>query len=172
MLRHFVVCALCALALPDAHSEEARTVVVAADQSGDFVSVQVALDSIPNHTAIRTVIRIKPGTYKERIAVPRGKPHVSFLGDDAATTILTEGWSANTLDEHGQPVGTFNSASTFIFADDFGAENITFENTFGGTAPNNQAQALAIHIAGDRAVFRKCRFLGWQDTVLALAGRH
>jgi pectinesterase len=45
-----------------------------------------------------------------------------------------------------------------IDADDFTAENITFENSAGPVG-----QALAIRVDGDRATFRRCRFLGWQD---------
>src|SRR6266404_937790 len=131
MIRQFTYFAICVLALLDARADEARTVVVAADKSGDFVSVQAAIDSIPGNSAVRTIIRIKPGAYKERISVPREKARVSFVGDNAATTILTEDWYSGSLDEHGKPAGTFKSASTFIFADDFSAENITFENTFG-----------------------------------------
>jgi hypothetical protein len=37
------------------------------------------------------------------------------------------------------------------------SENITFENSAGPVG-----QALAIRVDGDRAVFRNCRFLGWQ----------
>ncbi len=60
-------------------------------------------------------------------------------------------------------MGTFKSATAFIQADGFSAENITFENTFG-----KGGQALAINVTGDRAAFRNCRFLGWQDTMLLL----
>jgi pectinesterase len=66
----------------------------------------------------------------------------------------------------GKPIGTFRTPSTVIDADDFIAENITFEN---GAGP--RGQALAIRVDGDRAVFRKCRFLGWQDTVFLNRGR-
>jgi pectinesterase len=63
-------------------------------------------------------------------------------------------------------MGTFRTASTVIDADDFTAENVTFENSAGPVG-----QALAIRIEGDRVAFRNCRFLGWQDTVLANRGR-
>src|SRR6185503_6011192 len=43
----------------------------------------------------------------------------------------------------------------------------TFENSAGPVG-----QALAIRIEGDQVAFRKCRFLGWQDTILANRGRH
>ena len=66
----------------------------------------------------------------------------------------------------GKPIGTFRTPSTTIDADDFTAENITFENSAGPVG-----QALAIRVDGDRAVFRNCRFLGWQDTILLNRGR-
>jgi pectinesterase len=53
-----------------------------------------------------------------------------------------------------------------IDADDFTAENLTFENSAGPVG-----QALAIRVDGDRAVFRNCRFLGWQDTIFLNRGR-
>jgi pectinesterase len=67
----------------------------------------------------------------------------------------------------GREIGTFRTASTVIDADDFTAENLTFENSAGPVG-----QALAIRVEGDRVVFRNCRFLGWQDTILENRGRH
>ena len=64
-------------------------IVVAADGSGDFKTVQEAVDAVPANNRTRTVIRIKPGTYKARVIVPSNKPRVTFQGEDAATTILT-----------------------------------------------------------------------------------
>ena len=62
--------------------------------------------------------------------------------------------------------GTFLSATVRVAADEFEAENITFENTFGVGS-----QAVALHLESDRAVIRKCRMLGWQDTLYAASGR-
>ena len=67
----------------------------------------------------------------------------------------------------GKPIGTFRTASTFIDADNFTARNLTFENSAGPVG-----QALAIRIYGHRVSFYNCRFLGWQDTILANRGRH
>ncbi len=142
------------------------TLTVAADGSGDFRSVQDAVDAVPDNNPGRIVIRIKPGTYKGRITLPRSKPSVTFRGDDAATTILTNDWNAKHLGPDGRPVGTGGSYSTKINARDFIAEGITFENTAGDTG-----QALAMFADGDRLVFRDCRFLGWQDTLYANGGR-
>ena len=141
-------------------------VVVAADGSGDYTNVQSAVDAAPQNPARPYVIRIKPGIYKELIYVQREKRFLRFIGEDAAKTVLTFDLSARRTGLDGKPLGTFRTPSTLIDADDFAAENITFENSSG-----TNGQALAIRFDGDRAVFRHCRFLGWQDTVLANRGR-
>jgi pectinesterase len=62
--------------------------------------------------------------------------------------------------------GTFFSSSVDVEAPEFQAANITFENSYGvGT------QAVALMIHSDKAVFEKCRFVGWQDTLYAASGR-
>src|SRR6185369_13670416 len=63
--------------------------------------------------------------------------------------------------------GTTKSASVTVSGDDFYAENLTFENSYSRTRPLSQegSQAVAIKITGDRAVFRRVRFLGYQDTL-------
>lgn len=142
-------------------------VVVAQDGSGQFTNVQAAIMSVPMGYATNPVIiRIKPGTYKEQIYIQREKRFFHLLGEDATKTILTLDLNANLLGLDGKPIGTFRTPSTYIDAEDFTAENITFENSAGPVG-----QALALRIDGDRAVFRNCRFLGWQDTILVNRGR-
>jgi len=153
-------------AAPDPAAQPAATITVALDGTGDFKNVQAAVDSVPAHNTRPVSIHIKPGIYHERITIPADKPLVSFVGDDMAKTVLTASANAHTLGSDGNEIGTFKSASTFIFADDFSARNITFENASG-----NHGQALAIEVTGDRAVFRHCGFAGWQDTILINAGR-
>jgi PelA/Pel-15E family pectate lyase len=138
-----------------------KTVTVAADGSGDFKTVQEAINAAPTGGTSRFVIRIKPGTYKEKLTVAKNKGPITFLGEDAATTVLTFSDHAKTLAPDGTELGTSKSASILIQSPDFQAENITFENSAGPVG-----QAVAVHVRGDRAVFRKCRFLGWQDTLL------
>ena len=142
---------------------------VAPNGDGQFKSIQDAINAAPQTTSSTKpwVIRIKPGIYKENIYVQREKRFVKLLGDDPEKTILTYNLNANMLGQDGKPIGTFRTPSTVIDADDFTAENLTFENSAGPVG-----QALAIRIDGDRATFRKCRFLGWQDTILANRGRH
>ena len=112
------------------------------------------------------VIHIKPGVYKELLYIQREKRFFKLLGDDAVATVLTFDLHANLTSFDGKTIGTFRTPSTTIDADDFTAENLTFENSAGP-----KGQALAIRVDGDRAVFRHCRFLGWQDTVFINRGR-
>jgi pectinesterase len=143
------------------------TLTVAADGSGGFATVQAAVDAVSDENPGRVVIQIKPGRYKERVIVPRSKPFITFQGEGAKTTVLTYDWNARHVGPEGRPVGTSGSYSTKISGRDFVAEGITFENTAGDTG-----QALALYADADRLVFRRCRFLGWQDTLYANGGRH
>jgi pectinesterase len=141
---------------------------VAADGTGQFKTVQEAIMAVPAGSATNPVlIHIQPGTYKELIYIQREKRFFRLLGADPKKTVLTYDLHANLPGLDGKPIGTFRTASTVIDADDFTAENITFENSAGPVG-----QALAIRVEGDRTVFRNCRFLGWQDTILANRGRH
>lgn len=138
----------------------AMHVVVAQDGSGDFKTVQMAIDHAPVYGSGRLVIEIRPGIYRERITVPQDKPRVTFLGQDAAKTVVTYDAGASSVG------GTFFSSTVDIEGAEFEASNITFENSHG---PGTQAVAIMLH--SDKAVFQHCRFLGWQDTLYAASGR-
>jgi len=139
---------------------QTRVLMVSHDGTGDFASVQEAVDSVSENNSKRTVIHIKPGVYKELIHIPPNKPLITFQGDRAETTVLTFNLSAK---EAGD---TRRSMSTYVGANDFYAENITFENSYG-----LGSQAVAIYVNADRALFHHCRFLSWQDTLFASGGR-
>jgi pectinesterase len=141
--------------------------VVAADGSGQFKTVQAAIMAVPSGSSNNPVIiHIKPGVYKELIYIQHEKCFFRLIGESAANTILSFDLYAGITNAEGKPIGTFKTPSTTIDADDFTAENITFENSAGPVG-----QALAIRVDGDRATFRHCRFLGWQDTILLNRGR-
>src|SRR5687767_14714605 len=144
----------------------AKTFIVAPDGSADFTTVQAAVDAAPANSPHRVVIHIKPGTYKERVHVGKDKPRLTFRGDDAKTTVLTYDLSANKVVAPAtKPVGTSGSYSALIEADDFVAENLTFENSAGEVG-----QAVALRTTGLRQTFRSCRMLGWQDTLYVHQG--
>ena len=121
------------------------------DGSAKFKSVQEAIMSVPIGSPTNPiVIHIKPGVYKELLYIQREKRFFNLIGDDAKTTILTCDLHANLTNFDGKTIGTFRTPSTTIDADDFTAENLTFENSAG-----SKGQALAIRVDGDRATFRK-----------------
>ena len=133
--------------------------VVAQDGSGDFTTVQAAINAVPDYRkAGPTRIYIKKGIYKEKIVIAESKQNVQLIGEDGV--VLTYDDYAQKPNIFGEGKGTSGSGSIYIFGPDFMAENITFENTSGPVG-----QAVACHVAGDRAVFRRCRFLGFQDTL-------
>ena len=148
------------LTIPDAFTQSSYDFVVAKDGSGDFATVQEAINAVPDFRKNRTTIFIKQGTYKEKLILPASKTLVSFIGEDSAKTILTYDDYASKKNRFGEEKGTTGSSSFFVFGTDFYAENITFENSSGPVG-----QAVAVRVDGDRVVFKNCRFLGFQDTL-------
>jgi pectinesterase len=163
-----ILCLAVILSLPAGVRLQAETnLIVAADGTGQFKTVQEAIMSVPAGSATNPVfIRIKPGIYKELIYLQREKRFFHLIGQDPEKTVLSYNLNANMPGPDGKPIGTFRTASMVIDAEDFTAENITFENSAGPVG-----QALVLRVEGDRVVFRNCRFLGWQDTILANRGR-
>lgn len=153
--------------------------VVAADGSGQYRSLQEAISSAPMRTGKgdpRFVIFVKKGVYRERVYVQRERGNMLILGEEAATTIVTYDLHANIAGPDGKPIGTFRTPTVQVDGDDMIWENLTIANGAGepGSRPNGPpvAQALALRVDGDRVVFKRCRFLGFQDTILLNRGRH
>ncbi len=136
-----------------------HTLYVAADGSGDFSSIQQALDAAPADGA---VVQVAPGTYREVVTVL--KPNITLRGSgDPAATVIVMDHSA------GANGGTTHSATVNILADNFLAEDITFANDFNRTHTQQAqgSQAVALLVKGDRAIFQHVRVLGNQDTLYA-----
>lgn len=131
---------------------------VAQDGSGDFKTVQEAIDATGNERQTFTKIFIKKGTYREKITISASKGPISFEGENE--TVIINGDFASKKNAEGKEFGTTGSSTIFIFSNDFSAKNITFQNDAGKVG-----QAVAVLITGDRAIFENCRFLGFQDTL-------
>ncbi len=133
--------------------------VVAKDGSGDFFSIQEAINAVPDFRKNkRTTIFIRKGTYVEKVIVPKSKINLSLIGEKG--TKLTYNDYASKKNIFGEEKGTSGSASCYITADDFYAENLIFENSSGP-----MGQAVACFIDADRVFFNNCSFLGFQDTL-------
>lgn len=138
-----------------------KKLVVAQDGSGQYSTVQSAFDAIPVGNTQAITIFVKRGTYKERLVLDTRKDFVTLVGEDKMNTILTFDNHAGLRLPNGDTINTWTSASFFIYANDFAAENISFENNAGFTA----GQAVAVFANGDRLKFKNCRFTGFQDVL-------
>jgi len=133
-------------------------IVVAADGSGDFTTIQAAIQSIPDTNQERVVVFVKNGTYHEKIRVDAS--FVTLRGESRAATRIEfpqdhEAFTAHP-DELGRAVINLNHA------DDFVLENLTAENTAGLIGPH----AFTIYGTGDRTVIVDCNvFSHGADTV-------
>ncbi|RYY99299.1 MAG: T9SS type A sorting domain-containing protein [Chitinophagaceae bacterium] len=128
-------------------------VTVAKDGSGNYATVQAAIDAAPTARTTPYVIFIKNGRYREKITIPSNKPFIQLVGESVANTVLY-------YDDPATVLGTSGSASVTVNATDFSALNITFANTYG-----DGSQGVALMVNADRAAFKNCRFLGNQDTL-------
>jgi polygalacturonase len=139
---------------------EDKTCYVAASGTGDYYSIQRAIDVAPPEGG---VISIAPGVYRETLKITKPNIRLRSPYPDPKKTVIAFDKSAGTAG------GTFNSATVEVRADNFSAENLTFANDFNTAHPQlpQGSQALALLVAGDRAVFRNMRFLGNQDTLYA-----
>jgi pectinesterase len=128
----------------------------------NFPTIQNALDHAPQAPHGRIYIEIVPGTYNERINVTRLRPRLTLigLGKRPEDVVINASQNAKTAG------GTYFSETAQVNADDFEADNVTFQNSAGATG-----QAVAIVVRSDRAVFKHCRFIGDQDTLFADYGR-
>jgi pectinesterase len=158
VLRTLVVF-LCSVAF-SVNAQPSVDFVVAADGTGNFRTIQEAVNAVPDFRKNQTTILIKPGVYKEKLVIPKSKSNLKFTAEDPLKVKITFDDYASKKNKFGEEMGTTGSTSVYVFADDFIAENITFENSSGPVG-----QAVAVRIDADRVKFLNCRFLGFQDTL-------
>lgn len=145
-----------------------KNLTVAQDGSGDYKTIQEAVNSVRDLGEERVTIHIKKGIYREKLIIPSWKTAISLIGEDASNTIITGNdysgkANLNGKDSYGnEKFSTYTSYTVLVSGNDFIAENLTIENTSGRVG-----QAVALHVEADRVVIRNCRLLGNQDTLYA-----
>ncbi|MCB9040999.1 MAG: pectin esterase [Lewinellaceae bacterium] len=148
------------LCLPFAHAQYATEMTVALDGSGDFTSIQAAIDATKAFPDKPITIFIKNGVYREKVKVYAWNTHLTLKGEEKEKTIIA-------YDDHFDKINrgrnsTFHTPTLLVQGNDFKAENLTVENTAG---PVGQAVALAVE--ADRCAFINCGIKGHQDTLYA-----
>ncbi|MFD5265182.1 pectinesterase family protein [Streptomyces sp. NPDC058335] len=148
----------------------ATTLTVAADGSGQYRTVQAAVNAVPANNPSRVVISVKPGTYRELVKVPSNKPHVTIQGTGGSrkdTTIVYNNASGTPKPDGSGTYGTGGSATVAVEADDFQARNLTISNDFDEGAHQDIAgQAVALRTAADKVFLDGVIVSGDQDTLL------
>jgi pectin methylesterase-like acyl-CoA thioesterase len=131
---------------------------VAADGSGNFCTVQGAIDFVPANNAQRVIINVKNGTYTEIVYINSNKPFITVKGENRAGTIVQY---ANNNNLNGAISGNFRT-SFGVDAADFNLENITLHNT----TPQGGSQAEALRVNGARTIINQVTLKSFQDTLL------
>ena len=137
------------------------TLVVARDGTGQFRTVNEAVEVCRAFMEYHKVILVKSGTYKEKVVIPSWLDNIEILGEDVNTTVITYDDHANIrLESIGKGMGTFRTYTVKVEGNDITLKNITIENNSA-----RLGQAVALHTEGDRLKVVGCRLLGHQDTV-------
>jgi pectin methylesterase-like acyl-CoA thioesterase len=145
--------------------DTATVITVAADGSGDFTTVQEAVDAAsPGST-----VEIGPGVYREPVVVAVSDLTLAGATGDPRDVVITYDRAAGLPKPGGGTWGTSGSASVVISGDGVRTRDLTFENSFlREEHPEvTSTQAVAVRTTGDRLVFDNVRFLGHQDTLYA-----
>ena len=146
------------------------TLVVSRDGTGDFRTIDEAIEVCRAFMDYQKVIYVKRGVYKEKLIIPSWLTNITILGEDRDQTIITYDDHANILmpvgglDSEaavkGKPMGTFRTYTLKVQGSYITLQNITIENNAA-----KLGQAVALHTEGDHILVMNCRLLGNQDTV-------
>ena len=141
--------------------KEGQIITVSKDGSGNFRTVQQAFNVVPLNNKKPITIYIKNGIYKEKCHMDASKDFVKVIGEDKFNTVLTYDDHTGKVSSRGDTINTRTSSTILLLADNFTAENITFQNDAGFSA----GQAVAAEVDGDKSIFINCRFIGNQDVL-------
>ena len=135
--------------------ERQDTIVVSRDGTGNFRTLQEAIESARAFMDYTVTIYVKNGVYKEKVIVPSWVENIDIIGEDRDKTIIT-------YDDHANinKMGTFRTYTVKVEGRDITFKNLTIENNAA-----QLGQAVALHTEGDRLKFINCRILGNQDTI-------
>ncbi|HEX8352464.1 MAG TPA: pectinesterase family protein, partial [Pyrinomonadaceae bacterium] len=133
------------------------SLTVAADGTGDFATVQGAVDFVPANNTKRVVINVRKGTYTEVVYVNSNKPFVTVRGEDRDESVVQYANNNNF-----NPTSTTTRAMFGVDAADFTLENITLRNT----TPQGGSQAEAFRGNANRIVLNRVSLYSYQDTLL------
>ena len=95
--------------------------IVAQDGSGNYNTIQEALNAIPLNNIKPVTLFIKNGIYKEKLLLDSSKNFVTLIGEDKFKTILTYDDHTGKISPNGDSIITRTSWSCKILANNFTA---------------------------------------------------
>ena len=142
-------------------SDNPDTLIVARDGTGQYRTINEAIDVCRAFMEYHKVIFVKKGVYKEKVEIPSWLTNIEIVGEDVDKTVITYDDHANIrIPGTDKAMGTNRTITVKVEGSDITFKNITIENNAA-----KLGQAVALHTEGDRLVFIGCKFLGNQDTV-------
>lgn len=133
--------------------------VVAQDGSGDYTSLQAAIDAAPTKRVKPWLIFVKAGKYHEHIDIPQSKPYIHIIGQDRNKVEVYD----DRLCGGDNAVHVSIGATVVAHSNNLYFEGLNLVNSYGRDQ-NNGPQALALNTEGDRIVFNKVGLISYQDT--------
>ncbi|MEL4308859.1 pectinesterase family protein [Joostella sp. CR20] len=132
--------------------------VVAKDGSGDYSSIQAAIDNCKSYPYDRITIFVKAGIYHEKITVYQWNPQITIIGENKENTIIqyNDYFDSINLGRNS----TFHTPTLQIDGNDCVLKNLTIKNTAGEVG-----QAIALTVNANRVKVEDCNIIGNQDTL-------
>jgi pectinesterase len=162
----FIICFFASISLFAQTATYPTHFTVAQDGSGNFKTIQEAINAVRDLSQQQVTIFIKNGTYHEKLVIPSWKTKIALVGEDKEHTIITNNDYSGKANPGGKDAfgkdkfTTYTSYTVLVQGNDFVAENLTIENTAGRVG-----QAVALHVEGDRCIIKNCNLFGNQDTL-------
>ncbi len=140
--------------------KDPNKITVALDGSGDFTSIQEAINQCHAYPYEPITIFIKNGIYKEKIKLHEWNTNLHLIGESKENTIIT-------FNDYFDKIGvgrnsTFYTYAMLVEANDVVLKNLTIENSSGQVR-----QAIALSVTSTHVAVINCKLLGHQDTLYA-----
>jgi unsaturated rhamnogalacturonyl hydrolase len=154
----FIMAGLLYEEMKHAHSgTSSYDIIVAGDGTGDYRTINEAIEALPMFNYERRVIYIRNGIYNEKIRIEQD--YVTLIGENRDSTIIRYSQLRDDWESDRDYTGP---AVINIHADDIVLNNLTIENTQPAVGPH----AFAVYGTGTRTVIVNCNVLSrGADTV-------
>ncbi|WP_339727406.1 pectate lyase [Maribacter stanieri] len=132
--------------------------VVAKNGSGDFKTIQEAINAAKGFPDKCVTIKVKNGVYKEKVSVYEWNTNTSIIGENTEQTIISYDDCFDDINLGRN--STFHTPTFSVQGNDFYMANLTIENTAGEVG-----QAVALSVNATRVKIENCIIKGNQDTL-------